>query len=442
MYNFFKNFLIASLIILAVYQTNELWFEDFSSHNFFYSFLHSGINTQNASETSSEAEYGVVNNGTGRFILTYDKDSVNTMAKALSRAGAAAVKGEEPEIYERCNLQDIIKNRCIVVHYGFLMSGADFSSLYEVGSYDSMPDFDSIAVSDDSSEVFTVLFFNSETLEGAVYEMKDYSGLREIETIIDEARLPYNEIYYVSSLQNSYDVFLGNEFIPTWAGEVYYYTITKNNPAAENGIVTETSVDKFVNVYFDNPVLKWTSVDDGVYIFSDESTVIKYYPAGVMEYSSYTGEQAETLSLKEGLSTAESFLDYDTNLNNDYYLADYKYETGSRITFYFDCKINNAPLTLSEELKENTGMNSFIEVTVEGSNVTKYKRYLRDYVTTVKDPVYTEKTFLEVIDNGLSILGGEYIESLKLSYLESGEDSVPICYVVSIDGKNYVETAF
>ncbi|MCD8159105.1 MAG: hypothetical protein LUD77_09500, partial [Clostridiales bacterium] len=335
-----------------------------------------------------------------------------------------------------------IKNRCIVLHYGFFLSGEDFSELYGIGSYDEIPEFDSIAVTDGSSEGFTVLFFNSFTLEGAVYKMNEYSGLKDINTVIDEAQLPYNGIYYVSSVQNNYDVFLGNEFIPTWAGEVYYYTITKSNPVAENGIVTESAVDKYVNAYFDNPVLKWTSVDDGVYIFSDENTVVKYYPTGVMEYASYTGGKTDDLSLGESLGAAEAFLNYDTNLNNEYYLSGYKYEDDGRITFYFNYKINNSLLMLSDELKEKTEMNSFIEVTTDGNKVTRYKRYLSDYVTTIKDPVYTEKTFLEVIDNGLSKLGGEYIESLKLSYLESGETSVPLCYVASIDEKNYVETAF
>ncbi|MCD8090960.1 MAG: hypothetical protein LUD81_10165 [Clostridiales bacterium] len=440
MYNFFKNFIIAFLAILALYQTNELWFEDYSSHNFFYSFLQNTVSGQSGTEINGEAEYGVVNNGTGRFILTYDKDSLNDMTRAAAKAGAAAVKSGSPLVYESYNLQNIIKNRCIVVHYSFFLSSEEFSLLYGAGSYDDIPDFDSIAVSDDSSDTFKVLFFNSNTLEGAVYEMKEYSGIRDIKAIIDEAQLPYNGIYYVSSVQNNYDVFSGNEFIPTWAGEVYYYTITKNNPAADNGVVTEASVDKYVNTYFDNPVLKWTSIDGDVYIFSDETTVVKYYPNGVMEYASYSGSGTEG-SLNEALAAAEAFLDYEPNLNNDWYLVDYKYED-DKIIFYFDYKINNSILTLSDELKEKIGMSRIIEITVDGSRIAKYKRYLRDYITTVRDPVYTEKTFLEVIDNGLSKLEGEYIDSLRLSYLESGEESVPLCYVVSIDGKNYVETAF
>ncbi len=441
MYNFFKNFIIAFLAVLALYQTNELWFEDFSSHNFFYTILQDKLGTQNDAEISGETEYAAVNAGTGRFVLTYDKDSVNTMTRAAVKAAAEAVKSGEIQTDEAYSLQDIISGRCIVIKYSYMLSETEFSLLYGTGSSDGIPDFDSIAVSGDSSQNFKVLFFNSNTLEGTLYEMKEYSGIRDISALIDEAKLPYNEIYYVSSVQNNYDVFKGNEFIPTWAGETYYYTITKNNPAAENGIVTESSVDKYVNAYFDNPVLKWTSVDGDVYIFSDESTVIKYYPEGVMEYASYSGGDEGGTTLSGGLGAAEVFLDYEPNLRNDYYLTNFKYDDG-RITYYFDYKINDTILTLSDELKEKLGMESFIEITVDSGRVTKYKRYLRDYVTTIKDPVYTEKTFLEVIDNGLSRLEGEYIESLKLSYLESGEDSAPLCYVVSIDGKNYVETAF
>lgn len=440
MYNFFKNFIIAFLVVLAVYQTNKLWFEDFSSHNFFYTVLHEGLGERQSEDIKSEIEYAAVSSGTGRFFLSFDSEKNAEIKQAVVKAAKTALsKGSETE-YSRFEIENIMKNRCAVVHFGFLLGSEEFFALYGGSSGTDMPAFDSVAAADGSAGGLKILFFDSGSLEGAAFELESYSDISVIRGLIDKAQTETEEIYYVSSVASNYDVFEGNEFIPTWLGEMYFYTVARTCPIGdeEGGTV----IDRFVSSYFDNPVLKWTSVDEGVYTFSDENTVVKIYPNDVMEYSSYSlSGGGKDVDLGEKLLAAENFLDYEPNLNNSYYLAGYKAD-GDRTIFYFDYNINGYVLGLSEEMKEETGMESFIEVTVDGSRVSRYKRYLRDYSTTIKDPVYTEKSFLEVIDKGLNELQGESIESLRLEYLDMGLDGTPLCYYAEIDGKKYVETAF
>ncbi len=440
MLNYFKNFIITFLVVLAVYQTNKLWFEDFSSHNFFYTVFRDNLSQGSAGEIKNELEYIAVNNGSNRFVLYRDNADIDGIKQNLIKLAETAVIKSEPQIYDSFDLGEMLSGRSAVLHYGFMLSGDIFSAMYDTDSNKRIPEFDSIAIKDMGADGFKVLFFGSDSSEGALYELESYSGSGDIKNIVDSARQSVEEVYYVSSVLSGYDVFRGNEFIPTWAGEAYYGSIISTNPVSESDSVSAAGIDSFVNGYFENPVLKWTSMDDNVYIFSDESTVVKYYPEGVMEYASYSGQNGGT-DFETGLAAAESFLEYEPTLKNDYYLAGFDYDA-DRIIYYFDYKINNLPLRLSEPMKEKLGMKSFIEVTVDGRRISKYKRYLKDYSNTVKDPIYTRKSFLEAIDNGLSVLKGEKINSLSLSYLETGDENIPLCYVANIDGRYYSEAAY
>lgn len=439
MSNYLKNILIAFLVILAVYQTNQLWFEGFSSHNFFADIVSLGSRTGSSEGIEYETEYIGINNGGNKYILTYELESSRQIKATLNKAIETAVKKNSRENLTHERLNEILGGKNIIVHYGFKASEDFFKGIYGENVVSGI--YDSVIIAEESGGI-TVVFLNSEMLEGVVYLMKDYAGAKDIDKITDSARGVNNMLYYVSSVQNGYDVFGGNELIPTWSGEAYYYSVTKQNPVFEDGQLAAGLLDSYVSRYFNNPVLKWSSMDGNTYIFSDENTVVKYQPSNVLEYANYFGESKNTSENIGGcLAVAESFLKEDANLKNEFYLRGYnKAENG--ITFYFDYKINNYTLELSDEIKKSTGLNSFAEVTVSNGRVTGYKRYVMDYGTTIKDPVYTEKTFLEVIDRGLNELKGEHINSFRLSYMETGEESINLYYLTVIDGENYFETAF
>ncbi len=439
MTDYLKNIFIAFLVILAVYQTNKLWFEDFSSHNFFEDVLSFGKIQGSAESIEHETEYIGINNGNNKYILTYELNSVKQIKVTLNKAVKAAVDKNSRQIFGLEKLNEIMGGRNIIIKYAFKADERFFSQVY--GENIISGEYDSIIVGEDD-EGITVTFLNSQELEGITYLLKNYAGAKDIAKIIDSVKSSNNVLYYVSSLQNGYDVFAGNELIPTWSGEAYYYNITKQNPVEDKGELVSARLDSYVSRYFDNPVLKWSSMEGETYIFSDENTVVKYYPTGVLEYNGYYGESKEkTGDTGSFLAAAESFLNSDSNLKNEYYLKGCSNDVKG-MTFYFDYKINNYKLELSDTVKKNTGLKSFIEVTVDGGRVVGYKRYAMDYATTVKDPVYTGKTFLEVIDRGLNKLKGEQINSFGLSYMETGSESIYLYYIAEIDGSYYFEKAF
>ena len=51
-----------------------------------------------------------------------------------------------------------------------------------------------------------------------------------------------------------------------------------------------TVLKKNADVFFDNPIGKTATKSKGVETFGDESTVVKYYSSGVLEYSNYKVE--------------------------------------------------------------------------------------------------------------------------------------------------------
>ncbi len=440
MFNKFKSLTITFLILLAVYQTNKLWFEGFSSHNFFYSILNTGYERGSASATESEIEYIAINNGSGKYLLTYDKNSMVQIRLDLKKAVGAAVNKGRLSDYDRNMLKEDLKGRCIVVHYAFDMDRDIFKSLFDAEP-NTYKKFDSCLFTVSGADNLRAALFGSDNLEGVVYELEGYSDIQNITQIIDAGKIAEGSRYYISSVQNNYDVFTGNEFIPAQTGETYYYSISEDNPVNGDGAVDVAALNSYVNNYFDNPVLKWSSMDGDTYIFSDERRVVKYYPQGVMEYKVYYGytDNEEEADFAEYLSAAEDFLSNDVNLKNEVYLTDY-IASENTITFYFDYKLDNFTLSLSEDMKERTGLKSFAEVSVENGRVTGCKRYTSDYQTTIKEPVYTDKTFLEVIDKVLYETGSEYLNGLKLGYLETG-GSAGLYYIVDINRNIYTESA-
>ncbi len=440
MFNKFKNLTITLLILLAVYQTNKLWFEGFSSHNFFYSILENGYERGSDSNTESEIEYIAVNNGGGRYLLTYDNNSMVQIRLNLKRAANAVVGKGSFSRLDKDELKEYLKSRCIVIHYDFDMDRFTFKSIY--GSEPEIyKGFDNCLFNVTGTNGIRITLFSSNTLEGVVYELNEYSDIQSISEIMDAGRIIEGSRYYVSSVQNNYNVFVGNEFIPAQTGETYYYNISEDNPVKENGVTDVTALDSYANNYFENPVLKWSSMDGNTYIFSDERRVVKYYPNNVMEYKAYYGynNNEKDFDFAENLSAAEDFLSNDVNLKNEVYLTGY-YTLDNITTFYFDYKLDNFTLSLSESMKKKTGLKSIVEVTVENGHATGCRRYIADYQTTIKEPVYTDKTFLEVIDKVLYETESEYINELRLGYMETGE-GVGLYYILNIDGRIYTVSA-
>lgn len=441
-----KNFIITFLIFLAIYQTTGLWFENFSTHSFFYLINNKSGDTNIQKDTLYLTESILINTGNNKFIRKYNNISNSDYKKIFDEAIYLCIKNGDFSYIEKFDIKEVLNNRSIIYTYSFNMKGEDMSKIFNIKSnhLSKIKQFDSIIIQpimDDKYNLKTI-FLSSETLNA--YELKtskDILSQNLFNTINEFNTLDTKEFYYISSEESGISLFNNNQFLPKAKGESFNINkIVANSPLEKDGGILLSESEKYVDVFFDNPITKSSSFINNTYTYNDENVIVKYYPDGVLEYVKYKSNISINRQ-DSPYNIAIQFLANDTNIKNEYYLKGYKIDE-NKIIFYFDYKINNFPIVLSEDKKASTGMESMIEVTVEDNIVSKYKRLIYDFV--VEDSYVTvEKSFIEAIDNFLVNIdkSNTNIDEMKLVYkFDNIDEPININWLINLENEDYFES--
>lgn len=415
-----KNLIIVLLIFLAIYQTANLWFENFSSHRFFYLIKNSYDKHIMQKETSNTIESIIINTGNNKFLRQYNNISSAEYKKVFDDAIITCTKRGDFSYVKKFDLNYILDNKAVIYDYAYNSSGKDLNNIFnlKLKNLSKVGNFDKIILFPDinSNTNLQVIFFYSETSEAYIFNLSRQGLAQNIYNFISNFSGTENKnLYYISSLKSGMDLFKENQFIPKFKnGNIELKKAEAVNPLDQDGGVLLSGLERYINIFFDNPAIKWSSSLNNTYTYNDDNTVVKYYTNGVLEYVNYrtyfTGQEFNPYK------AAIQFLEKDSNIKNEYYLTDYK-EAKDGITFYFDYKINNFPIRLSEEIKESTNMKSMIEVTVYENKVYKYKRLVYNF--NLKD----EKTFLNI----------NFVDALDKIFLEREDKNIRKNIVDKID---------
>ncbi len=437
MKNFGRNFIIAFLMVLAIYQTGELWFGGLSDHNFF-----SFFSERSADDTDSPYILNrlIINLGDNKIVCRANGIYESEYKKIFDRAVSAAVsRGSFKNNSGGLDWNSLLQNRCIIYEYNCVFKGSDISGIFNIrgDNYNRITPHDTIIISPSSdSSVMTVIFYNTESGEYTGMELRD-SGIigqcYEECSIFDQEE---QSIYYISSVRNGFNIFKSNEFIPRWQTESYEYPLIE--PRAM--LTDSAAIENNANIFFGNPAGKTVSRQGGTYTFSDETAVVKYYDTGVLEYSNYRAEGSGTDSFSDNYSAAVRLISQDSFVKNQYFLDSYEYSDNTYV-FRFNYNINDLSVIMSDELKEKTGMASFIEVTVTKGKIDRYKKYSYRYVTSQKDKATASIDFINAVDglyaelykNGVT----KAVDDISLCYI-AGNKSFGLSWIVDIEGVSHV----
>ena len=222
MKNFGKNFIIAFLMVLAIYQTGELWFGDFSDHNFFSLFDRSQNSyTKNVAYTLDRL---VINLGDNKVICRgsniYGSEYKELFDEAVS---AALVKGTLTENTGDVDWDSVLDNRAIIYEYSCSFNGSDLEGIFNVKSdmCAKIKTYDTIIISPRADNSFMrVIFYDSEQKISSYAELKSNSIIGECYETSSQFSSDENEIYYISSVENGFDIFTGNKFLPQCESEI------------------------------------------------------------------------------------------------------------------------------------------------------------------------------------------------------------------------------
>lgn len=432
MINFIKNFAIAFLMILAVYQTTELWFGNYSDHNFFSFNMK---NTSVVNEDNSSMNSIIINLGNNRALMESTNINKNEYKSEIDLIIKNILKKGNVKEKENINWNNILSKQCFIYKYNFSLNNDIIKDIFGVknNSLNNVDNVDLIILmADESKDNICVKLVNSLNNTAVSLSIKKSSYIKDIEKIFEAYNSREEEIYYISSQVNSFSIFNENIFIPRWNNESLAY-----NPLSVNKDF-EDNVEKYADLFFDNPAGKWASIIDNIYTFSDENNVVKFYPENIMEYSGYKSSNNTENSFYDNYLQAVGFINRD-NIINSVILSDYYCENEKHI-FLFDYTIDNKIIYLSDEIKNKTGLKSFIEVTVSNGVVTKYIRYGCN-LTKKQDIAYGKIDFVTAVDNILTEnnMENQGVDDLRLGYIVDEDNNSVLNWIVSVDNKNYLK---
>lgn len=445
-----KNFIITFFVILAVYQTAGLWFEGFSSHNFFYTIFAGNKQASMQGEVRFTLKNIIVNQGNNKFLAVYNDIYDSDYKPVFDKAVKLGIKKGNYIENSVIDWKQVLQNKCFIYQYNFKLNGNDVKKLFNVNSryLDKIEKFDSIIIipSANVPESLKIIFADSDSAKTCHFELKKNDIISEANSYFTYFEQSDN-LFYISSIQSGFKLFGKNIFIPRWTDDGYSYnTVRKINLLEEDGGgVLLNSLDKIADAFFDNPAAKWTSTVNGVYTYSDENTVVKYFTNGVLEYSNYkSGDSASEFDFYDDYMTAVDFLINDRNIENEYYLSGYSVDENEAV-YRFDYKINNMPIEFTDALIAQTSMASAIEVTVSGQRVTKYRRYMYKFEINDDEQKFADVDFLDAIDYILTVKqdGAEYnetdlINNINMAYAAGIDDeSIGIKWFIDLNGIEY-----
>ncbi len=445
--NITKNFIIAFFVILAIYQTSKLWFEDFSNHNFIYSFFNNYSNS-NDDVSLYSLESIIINQGSNKLLCIKNDIYNNDFKTVFDDAVKFTVENGTSISTNEFDWVKILSQKSIVYQYNCDINTIGIAKMFG---------FDESLLSAYSDKINTVIispyitttpeslivgFGDRKSGKGCFYSIEKnqyiYTVYDTIGNISDNQKL-----YYTSTVINSLDIFKSNLFLPQWNSKFECNKVKAADPLLDNGQFQQFKLERVVDVFFDNPVSKWALVNDDGYTYSDETTVVKYFKTGVMEYYNYSAGKAN--SEKDFYNQYKSAVDVikkDSDIKNEYYLSNFQSDD-EKIVFFFDYKINNLCLKFGDEIKQNIGMSSPIEVTVSDGRVSKYKRYVRDFYLDENDKINVQKGFLKAVDEVFADIQksngkkADFIENMNLLYILDGDEKADLKWLVDVNQSQY-----
>ncbi len=389
MKNTIKNASIALLICLAVYQATWLWFGNISNQNivniFFGRVLASGTL---AERTHFTYPYRIItpveNAADNSFNIHYTQLGDNPYRMLGDELIAQTLKDGEFVSSEPFVSWDFISSMSAVYEYAFPMPATVFTQNFgsrttlvssKVNSFDIVG-FEAT----DTGSLVTFVDLQSRML---------YRFSTPFEFVLSSPVPPKPlSIRYRASSLDELGYVLDNVFIPDIPeGGAMYQSVRVINPYAPSGERLRPTIEKKVDIFFDNPASKLSYFGkNDVYTFSDDKTVVKYFQNDVLEYAQYTAKDNDTSTQAADIlrqyKTAYDFVRADSLVTNEYSLSGYMVEEDTTL-FYFDYIVEDFPLIIPDTYKNagEASLSHAIEVTVSGESVTKYKKLAYNLVS-------------------------------------------------------------
>ena len=419
-----RNLIIIVLSAVLIFQTGRLWYDGLPSGSFFTAQQKEEPLNLALAQTMLAKPFRIVTNfGNNRFAVDYCDTFTVEQQTAIDGVIKEMLRNPEFVGISEINWNELLKDKSLIYEYKFNMPSDVFAMCMDVSATyftSRISEFNSIYLipGDDSGTTRIFFLTGGNAAEFRLTGSKTQVLLREI----GERAKTLGSAYYVSSKLENRSMFSGNCFLPSWSSVVYTYNhVNQTNPYSSDGSVLLNSVEKKIDVFFDNPAVKWISSPNGVFIFSDQYTFVKYYDDGLLEVNNSRVAEKNQDTLLTAYAAALSVTGQDDTLTNSFYLADYSLKDGT-YTLCFDITVNNMPLFLSDKTSEKIALDHMFEVSVSNGAVLKYRRYVARFEvdkTSTSDITfgYANVLMFDPMINGMDWI----IDSFDLAYIAESD---------------------
>lgn len=446
--NKLMSLFIVVLAFLAVIQTGGLWLGQTKSHNLFYSTLNSFITAGSKTEKSyrpfgaKTIAIGIDNN---RYVLASPESTIysSVCKNAIDSALSDGVPTEEFPL----NWNEFT-GKNIILSYPFSLSSAEFLKGFSSAGRDkiTLDNFDSIVITPSYSDediVFTFIDSSSSTISSIIL---DNDGINSsVCSAID--RVQGGGLTYISSAQSGFNIFKGNVFLPQWKGEEFLYSsVTVTSPYSDDdGNLSTSRLKELIQPFFEPYSADGSGVDEqGTHLFYNDDTVVKYYTNGILEYFNYAkSDEAQTLA--SAYDACINFIETDTAITTPIYLCAAEVTTEG-LVFRFNYCVDSIPVELRDELKEELGIESAIEVVVTNNIVKKYRKYAYNFALSEGNDMTANIDFLKEINNVIMDESVNtqslQVNNISLCYYADGTNVIGLKWKTDLDGQFFIGDTF
>lgn len=419
MKNALKSIVIAALAVLTFYQTSRLWFEDRSISDIFLSF-----NLTNEFRPSDDElemlrtpSRLLISVGERRFASKMNQLAGSEIVAIVKELTIELLKNGEPGEAKPFDANAVFADGAVVLVYEYGIPADVYTQALNSKSSllsSRIDTFKYLAVLPAVSDSGVSMIFASDTqMYGFLLPVRADSLIALIKA--EEGKPPL-----VYELDAGGEFFEGYALVPKWMGAFYEYrNVSVSNPFAVDESVTRNTFESRGSIYFDNQSSLWLDNPNDVYTLSDESTIVKYYSNGLLEYASYKSAKSRVANnFLSAFSAAYQIITNDPTIRNELRLASYSYD-GETWHFGFDIALNDLPFLFSKDLQQELELEHFIEISVSGDVVTKFRRFIAAYETDESFYSRAYVQFDELIETMFikgDEAGGSRIKELRLGY--------------------------
>ena len=372
-----KSLAILGLAALSVFLTVQLWLVNIPNQSFFpYIEARFTSATPDGAANFVRPFRIISGGGDGYFDIMYSGiagsdfwEFGNAAINTVLQSGTFVSRTET-------DMSDMLSDPILIYEYAFNMPSAIFVQAFDqrtgLLTDAEMPYFRAVAISPYQSRYapLSVFFIGSDY----TWQFDVTPTGRRISDVFDDIRIP--------PTSNPYRRFVQTEttfvFAPHFYKDFSYHPLVVTNPYENHsGVLQMAFIHSQVEHFFTNPATINHEVVNGVYTFRNISTIVRYLPWDVIEYTSFRTIGHTTFGFIADFSAAIAFIESDPNVTNEFFLAGYDMR-GRENVFKFNYVINDFPMVLAEYWHTNPDcvnpLRYQIEVTVDNGRVIRYRK--------------------------------------------------------------------